>query len=263
MFAFGGWLGRAFLAALSAGLSLAVPAPASALYDVTPGEIPGKPGSIIRVWPLEGGGPMGANATALRILYRSTGLNGEPIAVSGAIFIPAGPAPAGGRNVLAWGHPTYGVVPACAPSLMPDTAGLIFGLNEMLAKGYVVAATDYPGLGTQGIHPFLIGVSEARAVLDSVRAARDLPNSGASNRFVVWGHSQGGHAALYTGELAASYAPELKLYGIGAAAPARAVRCRQNEPDGEGADGHGALCLVQGLSRPDHRRGRAGGNGNL
>jgi dipeptidyl aminopeptidase/acylaminoacyl peptidase len=75
---------------------------------------------------------------------------------------------------------------------MPDTAGLIFGLNQMLAQGYVVTATDYPGLGTQGIHPFLIGVSEDRAVLDSVRAARDLPNSGASNRFVVWGHSQGG-----------------------------------------------------------------------
>ena len=55
---------------------------------------------------------------------------------------------------------------------MPDTAGLIFGLNQMLAQGYVVTATDYPGLGTQGIHPFLIGVSEDRAVLDSVRAAR-------------------------------------------------------------------------------------------
>ena len=215
---FRGCLGRLLVAALSVGF--VGPEPASALYDVAPGEIPGKPGSIIRVWPLEGGGPMGANADAFRILYRSTGLNGQPIAVSGAIFIPAGPAPAGGRNVLAWGHPTYGVVPACAPSLMPDTAGLIFGLNQMLAKGYVVAATDYPGLGTQGVHPFLIGVSEARAVLDSVRAARALPSSAASNRFVVWGHSQGGHAALYTGELAASYAPELKLYGIGAAAPA-------------------------------------------
>jgi hypothetical protein len=106
MFAFGGWLGRGFLAALGAGLSLAVPQPASALYDVNPSEIPGKPGSIIRVWPLEGGGPMGANATAFRILYHSIGLNGEPFAVTGAVFIPAGPAPAGGRNVLAWAHPT-------------------------------------------------------------------------------------------------------------------------------------------------------------
>jgi acetyl esterase/lipase len=83
-----------------------------------------------------------------------------------------------------------------------------------------VVATDYPGLGTPGIHPYLIGISEARAVLDSVRAARNLPHTGASNRFAVWGHSQGGHAALYTGELAASYAPELKLVGVAAAAPA-------------------------------------------
>jgi pimeloyl-ACP methyl ester carboxylesterase len=90
----------------------------------------------------------------------------------------------------------------------------------MLARGYVVVATDYPGLGTPGIHPYLIGKSEGRAVLDSVRAARDLPDAAASNRFAVWGHSQGGHASLYTGELAASYAPDLKLVGVAAAAPA-------------------------------------------
>jgi len=193
---------------------------ARALYDVKPDEIPGRPGTIIRIWPLEGGGPSGARADAFRVLYRSTGLNGEPIAVSGAIFVPHGAAPAGGRNVIAWAHPTSGVMPPCAPSLMPDTAGLIWGLDAMLAKGYVVTATDYPGLGTDGIHPYLIGESEGRAVLDSVRAARDLPSSGATDRFAVWGHSQGGHAALYAGELAARYAPELKLVGVAAAAPA-------------------------------------------
>src|SRR3954447_24293658 len=86
---------------------------AHALYDVSPGEIPGKPGTIIRVWPLEGGGPsVIGSANALRFLYRSTGLNGEPIPVSGAIFIPSGPAPANGRDVIAWAHPTSGVVPA-------------------------------------------------------------------------------------------------------------------------------------------------------
>jgi len=89
----------------------------------------------------------------------------------------------------------------------------------MLSQGYVVVATD-PGLGTNGIHPYLIGESAGRAVLDSVRAARDFANSGASNRFAVWGHSEGGHAALYTGELAARYAPDLKLVGVAAAAPA-------------------------------------------
>jgi acetyl esterase/lipase len=177
-----------------------------------------KPGAILRVWPLLGGGPGGGDA--FRILYRSTGLNGEPISVSAAIFIPPGAPPAGGRNVIAYAHPTSGVVEKCAPSLMPDTAGMIWGLPSMLTKGYIVVATDYPGLGAPGIHPYLIGLSEGRAVLDSVRAARALPRSGASDRFVVWGHSQGGHAALYTGELAKAYAPELKLLGVAAAAPA-------------------------------------------
>lgn len=190
---------------------------AEALYEVNPGEIPGKPGTVIRVWPLEGGGPGGE---AFRILYRSTGLRGEPIAVSGAIFLPAGPAPEGGREIIAYAHPTSGVMPKCAPSLRPDTAGMIWGLKEMLQAGYVVAATDYPGLGTNSMHPYLYGVSEARAVLDSVRAARALEHAKASDRYVVWGHSQGGQAALFTGQIARSYAPELKLVGVAAAAPA-------------------------------------------
>jgi acetyl esterase/lipase len=157
---------------------------------------------------------------AFRILYRSTDPSGRPIPVSGAIYIPSGPAPAGGRNVIAWAHPTSGVMPPCAPSLMPDVGGMMWNLPNMISQGYVVVATDYPGLGTEGIHPYLIGESEARSVLDSVRAARELPNTGASNRFAVWGHSQGGHAALFTGEVAARYAPELKLVGVAAAAPA-------------------------------------------
>jgi hypothetical protein len=192
--------------------------PAEALYDVEPGEVPGKPGTIIRVWPLEGGGP--GDSDAFRFLYRSTGPKGEAIPVSGAIFIPSGPAPVGGRNVIAWAHPTSGVMPPCAPSLYPTVAELIWNLPEMVSQGYVVVATDYPGLGTDGIHPYLIGESEGRAVLDSVRAAQHLTHSGTSNRFAVWGHSQGGHAALYTGELAARYAPELVLVGVAAAAPA-------------------------------------------
>jgi hypothetical protein len=58
---------------------------------------------------------------------------------------------------------------------------LIPGLRDMLARGYVVAATDYAGLGngTGRIHPFLDGPSETYAVLDSVRAAMRLSGSGA------------------------------------------------------------------------------------
>jgi acetyl esterase/lipase len=96
----------------------------------------------------------------------------------------------------------------------------IQGLRDMLEHGFIVAATDYPGLGTTEPHPYLVGVSEARAVLDSVRAARQLPAAQASARFAVWGHSQGGQVALFTGMIAAHYAPELRLVAIAAAAPA-------------------------------------------
>jgi acetyl esterase/lipase len=177
-----------------------------------------RPGQILRIWP-QVGGSVGAGK-AYRILYRSTGRNGAPIAVSGAVFIPDAPPPREGRDIVAWAHPTTGVVGRCAPTLLPDLSGTIPGLAEMLERGYVVAATDYAGLGTPGIHPYLIGDSEARAVLDSVRAARELPDAQAGKRFAVWGHSQGGHAALFTGQRAAAYAPELQLVGVAVAAPA-------------------------------------------
>jgi acetyl esterase/lipase len=175
------------------------------------------PGGLIRQQPILGA-PDGA--AAYRVLYRSTGLRGEPIAVSGVVIIPAGEPPAGGRPVVAWAHPTTGVVPACAPSLARVLFSSIQGLREMLAAGYVVAATDYPGLGVSGPHPYLVGESEGRAVLDSVRAARVTQGSGAGTRFAAWGHSQGGQAALFTGLLSRSYAPELTLVGVAAAAPA-------------------------------------------
>jgi pimeloyl-ACP methyl ester carboxylesterase len=90
----------------------------------------------------------------------------------------------------------------------------------MLSLGWVVAATDYVGLGTPGTEAYLVGQDEARDVVNSVRAARSISQAQAGDRWVVWGHSQGGHAAIWTGELAGSLAPELHLLGVAAAAPA-------------------------------------------
>ena len=47
-------------------------------------------------------------------------------------------------------------------------------LGAYLKAGYAVAETDYEGLGTPGVHPYLIGSSEGRSVLDIVRAAREI-----------------------------------------------------------------------------------------
>jgi len=188
-----------------------------AFYEALAQDIVGPAGSIIRQEPMQGA-PDGASA--YRVLYRSTNPQNEPIAVSGIIIVPAGAVPEQGRPIVAWAHPTTGIVPHCAPSLAMFVFQQIAGLREAVARGYVVSATDYPGLGTPGPHPYLVGESEARSVIDSVRAARALPNSGAADVYAAWGHSQGGHAALFTGLIAASYAPELHLVGVAVAAPA-------------------------------------------
>jgi pimeloyl-ACP methyl ester carboxylesterase len=99
-----------------------------------------------------------------------------------------------------------------------DAVTRIPWVTDLLAAGYVVAATDYQGLGTPGIHPYLVGESEGRALLDTARAARHLP-TGAGKRLLVAGHSQGGHAALFAGEIAGRYAPDLKLVGVAAGSP--------------------------------------------
>lgn len=188
-----------------------------AFYRASDIQVVGTSGSLIRVEAMQGAP---SNASAFRILYRSTGLHGEPIAVSGVVVVPADTPPASGRPIVAWAHPTSGIVPRCAPSLALFLFQDMPGLRDMLARGYVVVATDYPGLGTCGPHPYLVGVSEGRAVLDSVRAAAALASAGAGKRFAVWGHSQGGQAALFAGLLWHDYAPDLVLTGVAATAPA-------------------------------------------
>jgi len=201
-------------------LAVLRPSPAAvqdAFYQATDGEIDGPVGSLIRQEPRVGAA---AGATAYKVLYRSTKPDGTPIAVSGIVIVPAGQPPVGGWPIVAWAHPTTGVVPRCAPSLALFVFQQIAGSRHLLESGYAIAATDYPGLGTPGPHPYLVGESEARAIIDSVRAARSFPGLENSTRYAVWGHSQGGQAALFTGMITKSYAPELKLVGVAAAAPA-------------------------------------------
>jgi len=79
----------------------------------------------------------------------------------------------------------------------------------VLDRGWAIVATDYVGLGASPPHPYLVGRPEARSVLDAVRAARTLRPAHLAPKTVVWGHSQGGGAALWTGIVAPSYAPAL------------------------------------------------------
>ena len=170
---------------------------------------PGEPGTVIRTMPVDA--PEGE--AGLRVMYRSTDAEGDERAVTGLIYHPTGEAPEGGWPVLAWAHGTSGLAAPCAPSRNPAEPPA-FGVEG------VRVATDYIGLGPEGeIHPYLSAAAEGRAVIDGVAAARSLPEVGAGDRWVVAGVSQGGHAALVTGEQAAERLPEAELLGTVAIAP--------------------------------------------
>lgn len=175
----------------------------------------GKPGDI--VWATDMKAPKGARAW--KVLYQSTGLDGKPITVSGVVVAPKANAPNGGRPVITWAHGTTGVADKCTQSKSSNAAVALPFVSELIAAGDVVVATDYQGLGTPGRHPYLVGEAEGRGVLDMVRAAQKLKAAGASKRTVIYGHSQGGHAALFAGQIAPKYAPDLQVLGDAAGAP--------------------------------------------
>ncbi|MFI5761733.1 lipase family protein [Streptomyces sp. NPDC051563] len=206
------------------GRTASAPVPEGDAFFDPPSPLPaGKPGTVIRQRPYT---PPEAVLTlpshTFLVMYLSTGTDGRPVAASGLVTVPEGPAPAGGRPVAAVDHGTMGIGSACAPSRIPAFAGLqdASPVGKLLARGFVVVQPDYVGLGVTGIrHPYLNGESAAYATLDIVRAARAIdPGAGATT--LVYGGSQGGHAALWSAHHAASYAPDIDLKGVVANAPA-------------------------------------------
>ena len=160
-------------------------------------------------------------AMARRIMYRSQDTAGNPIAVTGLVLVPKGLPPAGGWQVIAWAHGTVGVGEACAPSKSSNLFFDEYGdfVAKFLERGYLVVAPDYQGLGIIGqLHAYLEMDSEANSVIDGVRATRALIAE-AGSRWMVVGHSQGGQAALGTGELSEQRAPELEFLGVVSIAP--------------------------------------------
>ncbi len=209
-----------------------VKAPAGgAFYTASAKQIKaGKPGSVI--WSREikysaaGRVALPSASRTMLVLYRSLDPKGKPIAVSGTIDLPKGKAPKGGWKVISWAHGTTGAADSCAPSRnvagSPATAYIAYTTatyDSWVKAGYAVLRTDYEGLGTPGPHRYLVGRSEGRGVVDIALAAHDLLPK-LSKSWLIGGHSQGGHAALFAASLAPKLAPKLKLKGVYAFAPA-------------------------------------------
>ncbi|MBX3313168.1 MAG: hypothetical protein KF906_02520 [Actinobacteria bacterium] len=170
---------------------------------------PGERGALIRVQPLDDAGD---GQVGLRIMYHSEDVQGRDRAVTGVVLYPTGTAPDDGWPVVAYAHGTTGIASKCAPSRLPLEPPS-YGVEG------VRVATDYIGLGPVGeVHSYLSATAEGNAMIDAVRAARSIADAHAGTRWVVVGHSQGGHGALVTMDRAGEL-PDMELLGTVALAP--------------------------------------------
>lgn len=147
----------------------------------------------------------------VQLTYQSIGVKGEPVTLSAGLFVPercAGPFP-----LAAQAHGTQSDKNRLTTQVGPGSAAIAF----FAARGYLVVAADYLGLGKSDYpyHPYLHADSEASAIIDSIRAAQaaatklEIP---LNRQVMLFGYSQGGHAAMAAQrEIERSHRDEINL----------------------------------------------------
>lgn len=157
-----------------------------------------------------------------RIMYVSRTAVGKPVAVTGTVMWVDHIAPPQGKDkrpLIAYGNEAMGLGDNCNVSRLIQYAhsGEVDLMRPMLRHGYEVVASDYEGLGTPDVATFGVTQSSARTMLDSIRAARQLPDLIAGldlpkeSKVGLFGYSQGAAAAAGAAEIAPTYAPEIKI----------------------------------------------------
>jgi len=218
------------------------------------------------------GFPTGARVW--RMLYVSTGVDEADLQlICGLAAAPtAGPTTVDDRGrLLNWTHGTVGVAQSCLPS--SDPAEMFWGkmagginavawgsdlgkhegnpagglLQYAMNQGMLVTATDY-----QPNDAYVVGKMEASDALDAARAGTQLmrgefaATAPPKYDMVIWGHSQGGHAALWAGQLAETYdaatvpshpTSPITLVGVAALAPASTFITLAGQPGVQPGDG--------------------------
>jgi len=165
-------------------------------------------------------------ARAWRVRYTSRDVNDVPHECTGLVIAPD--RHGANRPMLTWCHGTTGLGDAGCPSAEPDPARELTiyfspqatrqidygvpGLQDFIDDGWVVCATDYQGLGTPGMHQYMVNPTNARDALYIAHAAREL-DTGAGVKLGCIGWSQGGGAAASMAELGAADYGDITLVG--------------------------------------------------
>ncbi|MBI2797934.1 hypothetical protein HYX70_01370 [Candidatus Saccharibacteria bacterium] len=153
--------------------------------------------------------------------YTSSDGQSDKVPVYARVYVPSPTSASNQLPVLAFGPGTTGLGDQCAASLENPAKRNWANYDSLMmsyaSQGYVVVITDYEGMRDPArIQRYMVGDLEGRAVLDSVRALRNLELSRDkldNSRIFAGGYSQGGHAAYWADKIQATYAPDISLRG--------------------------------------------------
>jgi len=129
--------------------------------------------------------------------YNTVGPANEDTNASGVLLVPSGTCN-GAAPLVAYAKGTDVQKPRTLANPQDPETFLLMAMYA--AQGYAVVATDYLGYAKSSFpyHPYLHADSEARSVIDSLRAARAamaLSGDKLSGKVMFTGYSQGGHSS--------------------------------------------------------------------
>ena len=197
---------------------------------------------------------------------------GQAIEATGLIGLPQSEAPPAEPWPVALElHGFAGASDACAPSEDSLLGPMLVAL--LAANGFVAVAPDFIGMNGRGgasvrPHAPLLGEQVAIGAWDAMRAARTLLDGDLGYRLpgdsrgdlVIWGASQGGHAALFTELTGPYYGADEEVRGVVASSPAHDLRAVVSAAmeDYTPATGLSALALIgwrRWYDRPESMHG--------
>ena len=174
-----------------------------------------KPGAVLRYRALPASSLWTDVKEGWQLMYRSTGQQGQPVAMVTTLLVPKTVSTTG-KKLVSYQSFYDSLTLNCSPSGL-TLNGKLFDktfYKSALTKGYYVTLADYEGLQSQ----WIAALNTGHGVLDGIRASLNFSKTSlpATTPVGLFGYSGGGFATIWGAELASQYAPELNIVGAAA-----------------------------------------------